>query len=107
MAKARLLALLSMFWIGLALAGLLGHMVVDAAGSGCRINFESACQETQSAPGFQRLAENNPGTITLHAGIDIPVAISAVISPMLVLSLTVLILKPISINLIPPPLPPQ
>ena len=107
MDKTRSLTLLSMFWIGLALAGLLGHMVADAASSGCLTILESTCEEAQTAPGFHQLAENNPTNTTLHAGFDLPAAILAVTSPMLVLLLIVLLLNPIPISLTPPPLPPQ
>lgn len=107
MGSRRLLHLLSIFWLGLAAVGLLGHYVADAIDMGCQARFIEPCQATEDNLSAQMSSGNATSMNGLHAGIDLPSAAAAWSGAALVLATTAVTLPPITRKISPPSPPPQ
>ena len=107
MANGRFFHLLSIFWLCLAAASLLGHYLADATNVGCPVNLTASCHDEDDTEFSQSVDENGSYATTLHAGFNLPPKLSVPISPALTLATSVLILLSVAVK--PPVLsqPPQ
>ena len=106
MANGRFFNLLSIFWLCLAAASLLGHYLADATSMGCEVNVTATCQDEDGTKIFQTAGESGSYATALHAGFNLPPKLSAPLNPVLTLATSVLILPPVAVKppvLSPPP----
>ena len=107
MGSRRLFHLVSIFWLGLAIVGLLGHYVADAIDMGCQARFTEPCQASENNLNAQMSSGNATSMNGLHAGINLPSAAAAWSGAVLVLATIAVALLPITRKSSPPSPPPQ
>lgn len=107
MANGRIFHLLSVFWLCLAAASLLGHYLADATSIGCEVIVTATCQDEDATAVFQTADENRSYATALHAGFHLPPNFSVLHSLALTLATSVLLLPPVAVKPPVPSPPPQ